>query len=153
MVTDCNKIIGERIRVARVVRDVTQKELADFLGVTFQQSRKYELGLSRISAYRLFLVSKYLKVPLDFFFSPLEERRGSEEASNSTPSFHEDVLPNQREMEFKDVQSLFEKGTEKSCTEQPSQEEMMNLWRKYSTMDSYEKEAVLGLVQRLSERS
>ncbi len=70
------KEIGRRIRQRRLELGLTQQELADKLGLSYQQVQKYETGLNRISAGRLFLVSKFLMTKLNYFFefSPNEER-------------------------------------------------------------------------------
>ena len=148
---DNNKIIGERIRVARVIKDVSQKEMANFLGVTFQQSRKYELGVSKISAYKLFLISRYLKVPLDFFFQPLDEAFSFGEGVQEETSIaeivdeiQEDSLSPRSKMQLSEVNHLFE-GEGRGV-----QPEMDDLWRKYISMDAKSKEAVLSIMQSLS---
>ncbi|HCU59032.1 MAG TPA: hypothetical protein DIC64_03530, partial [Alphaproteobacteria bacterium] len=66
--------VGTRIKVRRNVLALSQQDLADALGLTFQQIQKYEKGLNRIGASRLWDIAQILKVPMDFFFSdmPLE---------------------------------------------------------------------------------
>jgi len=60
--------IGQRIRQRRIELGLTQQDLADKLGLSYQQIQKYETGLNRISAGRLFLVAKELLTRLDYFF-------------------------------------------------------------------------------------
>ena len=60
--------VGRRIRAQRLVCRMSQTELANNLGVTFQQVQKYEKGVNRIGASRLFQISKILDVPVQFFF-------------------------------------------------------------------------------------
>ena len=50
---------------------ISQAELANELGVSFQQVQKYEYGANRISAGRLQQIAEYLKVPVAFFFDPI----------------------------------------------------------------------------------
>jgi transcriptional regulator with XRE-family HTH domain len=57
-------IVGRNIRVYRLVKGLSQTQLADQLGLTFQQVQKYEKGKNRIGAGRLFEISKILDVPL-----------------------------------------------------------------------------------------
>src|SRR5487761_1351761 len=64
--------IGECLRVARQARDLSQEELARALGVTFQQVQKYEKGINRISAGRLFEAAHALDQPMTFFFEGLK---------------------------------------------------------------------------------
>jgi transcriptional regulator with XRE-family HTH domain len=60
--------VGRRIRVRRLERQMSQTELADQLGVTFQQVQKYEKGVNRVGAARLQRIADALDVPISFFF-------------------------------------------------------------------------------------
>jgi transcriptional regulator with XRE-family HTH domain len=63
-----DKHVGNRVRMRRLMLDLTQMQLADGLGLTFQQVQKYEKGINRISASRLHRLSHILGVPVPFFF-------------------------------------------------------------------------------------
>ena len=63
--------VGNRVRMRRLMLDLSQTRLADALGVTFQQVQKYEKGVNRISASRLQHISHILQVPIHFFFEGL----------------------------------------------------------------------------------
>jgi transcriptional regulator with XRE-family HTH domain len=63
-----DKHVGNRIRMRRLMLDLTQVQLAEGLGLTFQQVQKYEKGTNRISASRLHRLSHILHVPVPFFF-------------------------------------------------------------------------------------
>jgi DNA-binding XRE family transcriptional regulator len=63
--------IGRRVRWRRKLLGLTQHELADALGVTFQQVYKYECGLSRIMPARLWALSRMLQVEVGYFFDGL----------------------------------------------------------------------------------
>lgn len=63
-----DELVGKRIRHRRWALGVTQAELGEKIGVKFQQVQKYELGINRISASRLWEVSRALDVPISFFF-------------------------------------------------------------------------------------
>jgi len=63
--------VGQRIRLRRTMLGQSQEQLARALGVSFQQVQKYERGTNRISASRLFDVSRVLAVPVGFFFEDL----------------------------------------------------------------------------------
>lgn len=79
---DANPIdvhVGKRIRLRRNVLDMSQEQLAEKLGLTFQQVQKYEKGMNRVSASRLWDLSVVLGVPLIFFFHGLTQ----EETGNS----------------------------------------------------------------------
>lgn len=59
---------------------LTQQQLADLIGVTYQQAHKYERGINRVSAGRLFEIAQMLRVPVSYFFDGLDieaERLGS----------------------------------------------------------------------------
>ncbi|SRR6266545_3423462 len=60
--------IGQLIRAQRLVRRMSQTELANALGVTFQQVQKYEKGVNRVGAGRLAKIADTLTVPVSFFF-------------------------------------------------------------------------------------
>ena len=65
--------VAMRVRERRIELGLTQPELAGELGVTFQNLYKYEKGKNRISAGRLYRLSKALGVPVTFFFEGLAE--------------------------------------------------------------------------------
>ena len=60
--------IGRLVRAQRLVRGLSQTELANALGVTFQQLQKYEKGVNRISSGRLTRIADKLAVPVTFFY-------------------------------------------------------------------------------------
>ena len=60
--------VGRRVRSRRLESRLSQTELADRIGVTFQQVQKYEKGVNRIGAGRLERISEALAVPITFFF-------------------------------------------------------------------------------------
>lgn len=69
--TAVDRKIGERIRSRRLEIGMSQERLAHLIGVTFQQVQKYEKGVNRISASRLFEVSLALDLPVSHFFENL----------------------------------------------------------------------------------
>jgi transcriptional regulator with XRE-family HTH domain len=60
--------VGRRVRSRRLECRLSQTELAERIGVTFQQVQKYEKGVNRIGAGRLQRISEALEVPISFFF-------------------------------------------------------------------------------------
>jgi transcriptional regulator with XRE-family HTH domain len=60
------------MRMRRLLNGLTQKQLAEMLGVSFQQLQKYEKGVSRISPARLQMMASALDVPISFFFEGAE---------------------------------------------------------------------------------
>ncbi|SIS66907.1 helix-turn-helix domain-containing protein [Paracoccus saliphilus] len=65
--------VGKRIRHRRWMIGVTQQQLADKVGIKFQQIQKYETGMNRVSASRLWDIAHALDVPVNFFFEGLHE--------------------------------------------------------------------------------
>jgi transcriptional regulator with XRE-family HTH domain len=66
--------VGNRVRIRRMLVGMSQEKLGDLLGLTFQQVQKYEKGVNRIGAGRLFEVSRILGVPIDFFYEGMAEQ-------------------------------------------------------------------------------
>jgi transcriptional regulator with XRE-family HTH domain len=75
-VTRIDRHVGGRVRERRVMLGITQQELAERLGVTYQQEHKYERGVNRISAGRLYQIATALSVPVGFFFEGVGETPG-----------------------------------------------------------------------------
>jgi transcriptional regulator with XRE-family HTH domain len=70
---DIDRYVGARIRERRIMLGLTQQQLADLIGVTYQQAHKYERGINRVSAGRLFEVAQVLSVPVNYFFDGLDQ--------------------------------------------------------------------------------
>ena len=60
--------VGSRVRLQRMLRGISQEKLGERLGLTFQQVQKYEKGVNRIGASRLFDLANVLGVPIQFFY-------------------------------------------------------------------------------------
>ena len=65
--------VGGKIKLRRAVVGMSQTELANRLGITFQQVQKYEKGSNRVSASRLYQMAQILGVPVQFFFEDVSE--------------------------------------------------------------------------------
>lgn len=74
---EVDQIVGQRLRILRMARGITQQSLANSIGVSFQQIQKYERGTNRISAGRLWTISQVLSVDLGEFFFGAESTRQS----------------------------------------------------------------------------
>lgn len=68
-----DKHVGHRLRLRRSLMGISQEKMAECAGVTFQQVQKYERGLNRISASRLYQFSKFLQVPITYFYEGGED--------------------------------------------------------------------------------
>lgn len=75
--------VGKRVRHRRWMVGMTQQQLAEKVGIKFQQIQKYETGMNRISASRLWDIAAALDAPISFFFEGLsaEEAEGQQKAS------------------------------------------------------------------------
>ncbi|MEL6798613.1 MAG: helix-turn-helix domain-containing protein [Pseudomonadota bacterium] len=65
--------VGKRVRHRRWMVGMTQQQLAEKVGIKFQQIQKYETGMNRVSASRLWDIADVLGVPVSFFFEGLSE--------------------------------------------------------------------------------
>lgn len=79
--TDVDRYVGGRIRERRVMLGLSQQQMADMIGVTYQQAHKYERGINRISAGRLYEIAQVLRVPVSYFFDGIDGSSGEEEMS------------------------------------------------------------------------
>lgn len=66
--------VGERIRERRIMLGLTQQQLAELIGVTYQQAHKYERGINRVSAGRLYEIARVLNTPITYFYEGLGEQ-------------------------------------------------------------------------------
>ncbi len=69
-----DKHVGSRVRMRRLMLNMSQEKLGHSLGLTFQQVQKYEKGSNRIGASRLHQIANTLQVPVAFFFEGLSEQ-------------------------------------------------------------------------------
>lgn len=65
--------VGTQLKLRRILLGLSQERLADELGITFQQVQKYEKGLNRIGASRLWDLAQVLGVSVDYFYENLDE--------------------------------------------------------------------------------
>jgi transcriptional regulator with XRE-family HTH domain len=79
--------VGARVRLRRTLLGMSQEKLGDALGLTFQQVQKYERGVNRIGASRLFDLARLLDVPIGFFFDDLPPEMGGNSAVRSRPAY------------------------------------------------------------------
>jgi transcriptional regulator with XRE-family HTH domain len=71
---DIDRHVGARVRERRIMLGLTQQQLADLIGVTYQQAHKYERGINRVSAGRLYEIAQVLSVPVGYFFDGLQDQ-------------------------------------------------------------------------------
>lgn len=71
--------VGKRLREVRIMRGLTQTQLGEKLGISFQQVQKYEKGTNRIGSSRLWDMCGILDVPVSFYFEGLSEKSTDDE--------------------------------------------------------------------------
>jgi len=79
--SEADKIVGRNVRVYRLAKGLSQTQLGEQLGVTFQQVQKYENGTNRIGSGRLMQISKALEVPITAFFEGADKPQQGKHAS------------------------------------------------------------------------
>ena len=98
--------VGARVRLRRTLFGMTQTDLGDELGLTFQQVQKYEKGTNRIGSSRLYELSRVFDVPVEHFFEgmppeaaaslPAKRRGGAKEPVSHDP----DLMGKRETLEF-----------------------------------------------------
>ena len=104
--------VGSRIRLRRTLLGMSQERLGDALGLTFQQVQKYERGVNRVGASRLFDISRVLDVPISFFFEDMPE------GMDATPISG----PRGRSYGFAEAQEPFSNGVDDNLTKRETLE-------------------------------
>ena len=74
---DTDRHVGARLRDRRLSLGLTQQGLAELIGVTYQQAHKYEKGINRIAAGRLYTIAKALGVEVGFFYDGIDAEPGA----------------------------------------------------------------------------
>ncbi|HYZ34565.1 MAG TPA: helix-turn-helix transcriptional regulator [Crenalkalicoccus sp.] len=98
--------VGSRVRLRRTLLGMSQEKLGEALGLTFQQVQKYERGVNRIGASRLFDLARVLDVPIGFFFDDMPEAMGGSAArravgfADTQESFEDDTLRRRETLEL-----------------------------------------------------
>lgn len=90
--------VGKRIRHRRWTLGTTQQQLADKVGIKFQQIQKYETGANRVSASRLWDIAGALGVPVSFFFEGMDNQVQSDLAVG--PDMPDDILSDREALEL-----------------------------------------------------
>ena len=89
--------VGKRIRHRRWMNGTTQQQLADAVGIKFQQIQKYETGVNRVSASRLWDIAHALDVPVSFFFEGFDQDQPAAESGSAMPT---DILADKEALEL-----------------------------------------------------
>jgi transcriptional regulator with XRE-family HTH domain len=86
---DVDHYVSLRIRQRRIMLGLTQQQMAELIGVTYQQAHKYETGINRISAGRLYQIAQALAVDISYFFEEVEPGKTIKASAS-------DMMPQQR---------------------------------------------------------
>ena len=89
--------VGKRIRHRRWMNGTTQQQLAEAVGIKFQQIQKYETGMNRVSASRLWDIANVLEVQISYFFEGLDETTSAGGAASNVPG---DILTDKEALEL-----------------------------------------------------
>ena len=69
---DVDRYVGARMRERRIILGLTQQQMAELIGVTYQQAHKYEKGINRVAAGRLYSIAQALGVEVSYFYEGLQ---------------------------------------------------------------------------------
>lgn len=89
--------VGKRIRHRRWLSGTTQQQLADAVGIKFQQIQKYETGMNRVSASRLWDIAHALDVPVTFFFEGIDQGQPQADGNSAMPA---DIMADKEALEL-----------------------------------------------------
>ncbi len=123
--------VGKRLRRRRRLLGLTQQQLAESIGIRFQQIQKYECGANRVTASRLYELAVALNVPVNYFFEGLQT------AANTTPTAP-GAPANDRDLIAADVLS---------------QKETLELIRAYYKLGERPRRRLLDLAKALQDES
>jgi transcriptional regulator with XRE-family HTH domain len=91
MASEIDLHLGRRLRRRRRLLGLTQQQVADVVGIRFQQVQKYECGANRVSAARLWQLSEALEAPVTYFYDGLEPAKAKAHAAGEPEPVREDV--------------------------------------------------------------
>ena len=89
--------VGKKVRHRRWMVGMTQQQLAEQVGIKFQQIQKYETGMNRISASRVWDIAETLAVPVSYFFDGLDQKAVAHAAGDPMPG---DLLADKEALEL-----------------------------------------------------
>ena len=100
MASETDIYVGKRLRRRRRILGLTQSELAEQVGVRFQQIQKYECGANRMTSGRLYDLSRAMNVSVQYFFDGLDIAQGLHQAANDCEDLPGDVLTQKETLEL-----------------------------------------------------
>jgi transcriptional regulator with XRE-family HTH domain len=133
--------VGERIRLRRKILKMSQSQLAERIGITFQQVQKYEKGTNRVGAGRLYDIASILGVDVSFFF---HELKSSDYTNPKNPSERSGRIRSQPH--FPEFGSLINPEADPITSN-----ETLKLLQFYNRMNEEGRQQVLSLCQFISK--
>ena len=132
--------VGERIRLRRKLLKMSQSDLAKRVGITFQQVQKYEKGLNRIGAGRLYDIAQILNVEVSFFYHeiPVFDDDNAEKKLDHRMSSHPE-------------EAIFDTA-EENPSEPLTSNEVLKLIHYYNRLSTEGKQQILSLCHLISKR-
>ena len=100
MADETDLYVSRRLRRRRRLLGMTQQELAEQVGVRFQQIQKYECGANRMTSSRLFDLARAMNVTVQYFFDGLDEQMGPGKPANDACGLESDVLSQKETLEL-----------------------------------------------------
>ncbi len=85
-------LLGSKVRLRRSLIGMSQEKLAEAIGLTFQQVQKYEKGLNRIGAARLWQISNILQTPISFFYEDINKDNSKSSIAENTTEIEYDLM-------------------------------------------------------------
>src|SRR6056297_1299113 len=92
--------VGKRVRHRRWMVGMTQQQLAEKVGIKFQQIQKYETGMNRISASRLWDIAEALQVPVSYVFEGMDGDAEATQPSADMAGIPGDILADKEALEL-----------------------------------------------------
>ncbi len=145
-ITEEDLNFGKRLKYARMNAGLSQNDLAELVNLTFQQIQKYEKGLNRISASRLFQFAKILKVSIDFFF-----RRDDIFSSDSAlaESIQKRFDYKENHEDIKKIKKIKKYNDEESDNDDNSENDLLQIFKKVK--DKAKRKKIVELIKSFSE--
>lgn len=90
-IDEIDRHVGQRVRMRRIQLDMSQSSVAEKMNVSFQSVQKFETAANRISAARLYKLSRILRVPISYFYEGYEESPEQKALNRSKAQEQEDL--------------------------------------------------------------
>lgn len=92
--------VGKQLRMRRVILGLSQETIGKAIGVTFQQVQKYERGINRMGASRLYEFAKYLTTPVSYFFEGLDIPQQAGAVSEESAALEHEKMASRETLEM-----------------------------------------------------